>query len=84
LLADASASVWPVAVSALFEAIVTRAYEPHGAFPPAMAPLACGCKGLPGALTPEAQRLFGHGALHPEHETLIELPRPLDALSIDA
>jgi hypothetical protein len=66
LLEDAGNRVLPLAGRDLFDAIVPRADDPHGAFPPDMAPWDFGFKGLPSALTHEAQRLFGHGALQPE------------------
>ena len=84
LLEDAGAGVWSVAVGALFNAIVTRAPKPYGAFPPDMPPLACGCQGLPCALPQEAQRLCRQRALHPQHETISALPRILEAIIVDA
>ena len=67
LLEDAGDGVLHLAVGDLFDAIVTRAHEPDGDFPHDMAPLDFGFKSLPGALTHEAQRIFRHRALHPQH-----------------
>jgi hypothetical protein len=51
LLEDASDGVLHWAVGDLFNAIVTRAHEPHGDFPHDMASLDFGFKGLAGSLT---------------------------------
>jgi hypothetical protein len=83
LLEDAGAGVRHWAVRDLCDALVTRAHEPPGAFPQAMASLDGGCKGLAGALTHEAQRRVRPGALHPHPAALIALPRIIDALIVD-
>jgi hypothetical protein len=82
LLEDASDRVLHLPVSTLFEAIVTRADEPHGNFPHDMAALAFGFKGLASPLAHEAQRIFRHRALHPQHEAIIELSGIIDAVII--
>jgi hypothetical protein len=84
LLEDACDGVWHWAVGALCDPIITGAYNPHGDFPHAMAPVAVGFTGLAGARTHEAQRLGGHGALHPEASTSIALTRSLEAIISDA
>src|SRR4029453_14175719 len=55
LLEDASDRVLQVPVGTLFDAIVTRAYEPDGDCPHDMAPLDFGFKGLAGVRPHEAQ-----------------------------
>jgi hypothetical protein len=83
LLEDASDGVVYLTVGDLFQAIVTRAPKPYGDFPHDMTPLEFGFKGLPGALTPEAQLRFRHRALHPQHSTSIQLPRIIAAIIVD-
>jgi hypothetical protein len=83
LLEDAGAGVLPLAVGALFDPIITGAYKPHGDVPHDMAPLDFGFTGLAGALTHEAQLIFGHGAFHPEDSPIIELARSIDAILLE-
>jgi len=80
-LEDASNSVVPLAVRARCDPIVTRADEPNGPCPHAMAPLHFGCTGVPGSLTQEAQCICGPGALHPEPQPLLALARRREASS---
>ena len=83
LLEDASDGVLHLAISDLFEPLLPGADEPDGDFPHDMTALDFGFKGLASALPHEAQLIFRHGALHAQHQAIIQLPWIIDAVIID-
>jgi hypothetical protein len=60
-------------VGDLCQAMVLGASTAHRDFPHAMAAADCLCEGFPRPLTPQAQRLFGHRAVHPKASTIVQL-----------
>ena len=84
LLAQAGQRLWPLRVGDLFPAMSCRAYKAHRHCPHDMATADVVFAGFPRPLTQQAQRLFGHRALHAEDAAIVQLAWLIDASGIHA
>jgi hypothetical protein len=80
LLEHALERLWPLTVGELCQAMLFRAYKAHRHFPHAMATADVLFAGFPRPLTPQAQLICGHRALHAEDEAVVQLAWIIDAI----
>ena len=72
-----------VQVRTLCDAVVIRADKAYRYLPHPVASTDCIFERLAGALPHQPQCLFGHRALQPQHQAIVELTGLIDAISID-
>ena len=82
LLEDPIQRLLPLTVSDLFQAMVFCADTAHRDFPHAMAAANFLFEGFPRPLPHQAQRIFGHRALHPQDEAIMQVAWIIDPIII--